>query len=667
MSSLARLHQITSDQHLSFHEKVHRLMRFGLDEFALDIAIVSRIDGKDYIVEHVITPDDSLAVGTHFNLGETYCTHTLHAKSALAFEHAGNSDIATHPCYINFQLESYIGAPIEVAGRVYGTINFSSPNIHHQAFTREQLDYVTLLGQWIGIEISRYRDFHSLHLQHQSLKAMSELAKIGAWEVDLQRDKLYWSKQTKVIHGVADDFQPSLSDALSFYDSLEREKIEGFINRAIAEHQPWSCEVALTARDGQQKWVAIKGKPECEQGQCVRINGAIQDITDIVNTRQALAQQREQAEHLLNTRSAFLAKISHELRTPINGINGMLLALQGEEDLDVISQRVELALSGSETLVRLVNDVLDYSKIDAGQMQLDEQDLNVSLMLNDVISIYQPLCAQKGIVLKHYFEVDNNVWVKADGTRIKQILVNLLSNALKFTAKGCITLNVVLRKAERCYELQARVIDTGVGMDKQVLDALFTPFTQGGSHIAREYGGTGLGLSIVYELCKLMGGRVGVSSKVGQGSVFTFSVNLAPGQPIKAQLKNVPNTQGINKNLRILVVDDNHMNRVVMKALLEKLGLEAEYAEHGQQAVEVLRDSRGNFDIVFMDCVMPILDGFGATEKIRSLKSIRQPHIIALTANTSELDKKRCLEAGMNSFIAKPVGFSQLSEVLRGR
>ncbi|MCG7545732.1 ATP-binding protein [Pseudoalteromonas sp. MM17-2] len=667
MSTLARLHQITSDQQLSFFEKVHRLMRFGLDEFALDIAIVSRIDGKDYIVEHVITPDDSLAVGTHFNLGETYCTHTLHAKSALAFEYAGNSDIATHPCYINFQLESYIGAPIEVAGRVYGTINFSSPNIHPQAFTREQLDYVTLLGQWIGIEIARYQDIQALRLQHQSLKAMSELALIGAWEVDLVRDSLYWSKQTKAIHGVADDFQPTLSEALSFYVPTERDKIEQHINHAIAEHQPWSCEVALTARDGQQKWVAIKGKPECEQGQCVRINGAIQDITDIVNTRQALAQQREQAEHLLSTRSAFLAKISHELRTPINGINGMLLAMQGEEDLQVISQRVELALSGADTLVRLVNDVLDYSKIDAGQMHLEHQDLNVGLLLNDVISVYQPLCAQKGITLNHQFDVSNEAWVKADGMRIKQILTNLLSNALKFTHQGSITLSAQLAESKTGYTLQAQVVDTGVGMNEQVQKALFTPFTQGGSHIAREFGGTGLGLSIVYELCRLMDGHVEVESEPDQGSQFAFTVNLAKGEPIATQLRSLPDTQGINPDLRILVVDDNQMNRVVMKALLGKLGLDADFAEHGEQAVELVGNTRDGYDVVFMDCVMPVLDGFGATAQIRGNADIKQPHIIALTANISELDKKRCLEAGMDSFIGKPVGFTQITDALHGR
>ncbi|MEO2279589.1 GAF domain-containing hybrid sensor histidine kinase/response regulator [Pseudoalteromonas pernae] len=664
MTTLARLHHITSDQNLDFESKLAQLLQFGLDEFALDIGIVSRVVGDVYTVEHVITPDDSVSRGTQFALGETYCSHTLVADSALAFEHAGQSYVATHPCYQNFKLESYIGAPIVVSGAVYGTVNFSSAGARAQAFTTDELDYVTLLAQWIGIEIARYFDNKELRLQHQSLNAMSEMAKIGAWEVDLTKNTLYWSQQTKALHEVEQSYVPSLTAALSFYPEDERTRIESYIQAAVEDGNPWYCESQLIAGNNQQKWVAIMGKPEFKNGQCTSISGAIQDISHVVQARNELAKQRQHAEALLKARSEFLAKISHELRTPINGINGMLLAMRGESDLELISQRIDLALSGADTLVRLVNDVLDYSKIDAGQMQLEAQDLNVSILLNDVLSMYTPLCADKGVRLEYDFAINPEVWIRADGTRIKQILINLLSNALKFTAQGSITLKAQLQSEVDGYKLSCQVQDSGIGMSEEVKNTLFKPFTQGGTNIAREYGGTGLGLSIVHELCRMMHGEVSASSELGKGSQFSFMIQVAEGKPIQKQLTSLPQVPDLNKDIRVLVVDDNQMNRLVMKALLGKLGLEADFAENGEQAIDKALSDEGKYDVIFMDCVMPVMDGFTATRKIRESGAITQPQIIALTANTSELDKKHCLDAGMDDFIGKPVGFEQLTQAL---
>ncbi|RRS07179.1 response regulator [Pseudoalteromonas sp. J010] len=669
MSILKRLHLITTSQETTFDEKVTALLSLGLDVFQLDIAIVSEINANIYTVKHVITPDNSLSVGTTFDFSDTYCWHTFKAGSALAFSHAGNSKIATHPCYIHFGLESYIGAPIIVDGNRYGTVNFSSPDAKPDSFTQEHLDYVSLLGQWIGVEISRQKTLRQLQHRSEALAAMSRLADIGSWEVDFKKNKVYWSQQTRAIHGVSEEFVPTLDNAIAFYKpGSHQNDIKQAINDAISSRTKWDIESIIIDAHGNEKWVASHGQGEYENGECVRVFGAIQDIDEQVKLRLALDQQRKEAEQLLKTRSDFIAKISHELRTPLNGLVGMLQACHKENDIDAIQSNLTIARNSADMLITLINDVLDFSKLNSNNLTLDNTPFDLTQLVTQVVGLYHPASQEKGLAINVHMNKLANLWLYSDPTRIKQILANLVSNAIKFTKVGCVDIYADVLTENEQFLLQLRVCDTGIGISDENQSLLFQPFSQGDPSISRRFGGTGLGLSIVFELCNLFDGDIQVSSEVDKGSTFTvtFPVDFAK-QHENAHTEPCPlSTPNISlAGCKILLVDDNQINVLVMEKLLQQFGAaQIDMAYDGVKAVEACR--KNHFDIVFMDCIMPNMDGFDATRAIRKLNSNTQsiPHIIALTANTSESDKRACLDAGMDSFLSKPIQIDALKTAL---
>ncbi|MGC0119020.1 ATP-binding protein [Pseudoalteromonas piscicida] len=667
MSILKRLHLITTNQDTTFEEKVTALLTLGLDVFELDIAIVSEIQADIYTVRHVITPDNSLLVGTDFELANTYCWHTLQADSALSFHHAGISEIATHPCYANFGLESYIGAPIIVDGKRYGTVNFSASSAKAQAFSQEHLDYVSLLGQWIGVEISRQKALKKIQHRSQALAAMSRLADIGSWEVDFKKNKVYWSQQTRLIHGVDDNFTPTLDNAISFYKpGVHQGNIKQAIDDAITSKTKWDIESIIIDANGNEKWVASHGQGEYKNGECVRVFGAIQDIDEQVKMRIALDQKREEAEQLLKTRSEFIAKISHELRTPLNGLVGMLQACRKETDIKEIKSNLSVAVNSADMLITLINDVLDFSKLNSNNLKLDNTPFDLHQLVEQVVGLYSPACREKGLSINFHIHKQGTNWLYSDPTRVKQIIANLVSNAIKFTPTGSIDIYADVLGSETSPVLQLSVSDTGIGIAKTNQVHLFQPFSQGDASVSRHFGGTGLGLSIVFELCNLLQGEVQVESELGKGSTFvvTFPIEFADEADDVQEQKTEEQHISLSE-CNILLVDDNQINVLVMEKLLNQFGAtHIDKVYNGEQAVKSCQDK--TFDIVFMDCVMPIMDGFEATRSIRRLsKEKRQgPHIIALTANTSESDKEACYEAGMNNFLSKPIQLDALRGAL---
>jgi len=232
-------HNIVSNQQLSFDQKIADLLAFGLDVFQLDLAIISRVKNNSYTVLHAITPDNSLAIGTEFELNGTYCTHTLSANSALAFHNASQSSIANHPCYINFQLEAYIGAPIRIGQEVFGTVNFSSAQ-ECAPFSDEAYDYIELLAQWLGSEFARNQDKINLIKNSDTLLKLESVANIGTWEVDLVNNTLFWSEQTRRIHQAEEGYTPNIETAIEFYKAgKSRDSINKAVENAVSKGEKW--------------------------------------------------------------------------------------------------------------------------------------------------------------------------------------------------------------------------------------------------------------------------------------------------------------------------------------------------------------------------------------------------------------------------------------------
>jgi len=651
---LRQFHDIVSNQQTNFDDKVAQLLHFGLAIFNLDFAIVSRVEEQVYTVIHVVSPNDAIPVGAQFDVAGTYCSHTLAADKALSFNHASQSYIAEHPCYKNFQLESYIGAPIHIGKSVFGTVNFSAAQ-STAPFTEEAHDYVELFAQWLGNEFARNLSSEKLIKKNSMLAQVEEVAKIGSWELDLITNHLYWSKQTKVIHEVPEDFKPDLENAIQFYKQGEsRQAIEKVVKEAIEQGKDWNIEIELITAKGNPIWVSTVGKAEFKEGACVRIIGTFQDITKSVLLREELKKQKADAERTLEDRSILLAKISHELRTPLNGITGMLTTLLYEKSEQKREEKLKIALRSADILLNIINEVLDFSKINHGELKLEPSHFLLKTIFVDIVSLYSPLYQQSNLSFDATIDISDECWTFSDNTRITQIVSNLLSNALKFTEQGEVTLTASAKELNDKVLLSFKVTDSGIGMTENFMKSLFSPFTQEISK-DRKKGGTGLGLAIVKELIDYMGGTVKVNSEHRKGSCFEIKLPLEKGQPQSHQQQDVSNIDFTTLPLAILVVDDNQINRLVLKAHLEKLGLTADFACDGVDAINKCKQN--NYNLIFMDCVMPELDGLEATRYLRAngICPENKTFIIALTANTSADDKAACKKAGMDLFVSKPV------------
>ena len=653
MNFLRQFHDIVSDQSLSFDNKTQKLLTFGLNVFNLDLAIISKVEDQCYTVLYAVTPNNDLAIGTQFDLEGTYCTHTLKAGSALAFHNVSQSEIADHPCFANFQLESYIGAPIKIGNEVFGTVNFSSAD-SSPVFTDQAYDYIELFAQWLGAEFARNQTKDRLIKNSNSLVKLESVANIGTWEVDIAHNKIYWSKQTKLIHEVDENYQPIMETAINFYkEGSSRENITKAVELAVSKGEKWNLDLEIVTAKNNNIWVSTFGEAEFEGDTCVRLFGTFQDVTESMTLREELKSKKAEAERLLFDRSMLFAKISHELRTPLNGITGMLTTLIDEHDEEKRTEKIKVALRSSDILLNIINEVLDFSKINHGELKLEPNNVLLKTVFTDLVSLYTPLFTEKRVALEVKNEINDDCWAFFDNTRLSQITSNLLSNALKFTEKGSVKLDTFLTNIDDALSLTITVTDSGRGMTPEFLKSLFSPFTQE-VDAKNTKGGTGLGLAIVKELVQYMGGKIEVSSEINKGSTFSVYIPITRGEEQALENKPLANIDLNTSELSVLVVDDNDINRLVLNASLNKLNIHPDFAVDGQDAV--LKCKQKPYDLIFMDCIMPILDGFEATKQLREQKicPTNKTYIVALTANTSSQDKLACKQAGMDMFISKP-------------
>jgi CheY-like chemotaxis protein len=352
-------------------------------------------------------------------------------------------------------------------------------------------------------------------------------------------------------------------------------------------------------------------------------------------------------------KSDFLATMSHEIRTPMNGVIGVIDLLKHTPLTGEQSSLMETLKMCGTGLITIVNDILDYSKLEAGKLQLDDVNFSVKTCVKDVIYLYRKAASDKNLELIYEVQDYKNFYLIGDDTRIRQILFNLVSNAIKFTAVGKVILNVEMVKEDGGNtKVTFSVTDEGIGIAPEDHHKVFQSFTQVDSSTSRHYGGTGLGLAISFNLAKMMNGRLWFESDFGLGTTFYLELSLKQGSLEKETLDLEIEGQ-VDSNLRVLIVEDNVVNQKIAKAQLQKIGLAADIANHGQEALDILVDA--DYDVIFMDIQMPILDGIEATKKIILKYGSNRPYIVAMTANVLAEDRQRCFDAGMDDFIGKPI------------
>lgn len=656
----------------------------------------------------------------------------------------------------------------------------------------------------------------------------AELARVGGWELDIENMRPHWSDEALRIHRRDWEKSLTLDDFIDSYPRAARKAIRAVLEGAIEYGEPWDIDLPYTSTAGTQMWIRCMGKALSRDGKVERLVGAFQDISEpkaaeqqlnryATDAEDARARVEEQAQQLLEQavdlegarsvalesvrlKSEFLANMSHEIRTPMNGIVGMTELLEASE-LDAEQREFLRTIRFSaDSLLMIINDILDFSKIEAGKLEFESVVFNLEECVEEAVSLFAEPAGSKHTRLATIIDPATPTQVLGDPGRLRQILLNMLSNAVKFTVGGDVELRVaVLEMEKNSVRIRFNIRDSGIGIPRDTLASLFNPFTQADGSTTRKYGGTGLGLAICKQLAEGMGGRVGVESTPGVGSTFWFTTLLgfdeaqeasaprrdlgglrvlglelheaarlslesdltkwsaavellgdashfvdalrlrcadndvillaasaipaveaalktrglvwsdvlhqpvilmgALGEAIPAEVAGFavadrvrtpvkrgrlygalqlaksngevsdhvapsPAAQSEDslEGLRVLVAEDNPVNQRVALKMLSKLGCEGVVVENGAMALDAAQS--GAFDLVLMDCQMPEMDGFEATRKIRELDRKARLPIVALTANAMQGDKNRCLEAGMDDYLTKPINLASLSDAL---
>ena len=441
-------------------------------------------------------------------------------------------------------------------------------------------------------------------------------------------------------------------------------QFRGNIVRALAGERVTGT-FAYASRSGKTYDIAFTFIPRIDSaGSVIGFYALLEDITEQKNNERALQAATHAAEAANHAKSHFLANMSHEIRTPMNGVIGMTEMLLGGELSGKQREYARTIRKSGESLLHIINDILDFSKIEAGKLDLENIDFSLHDLLHEVAAMPAEQATHKGIRLDSRIADDVPDALHGDPTRLRQILTNLLGNAVKFTQRGGVTLNV--QCVDEGSRLLFEVIDTGIGIPANTRDRLFQPFTQADESITRRFGGTGLGLAISRQLVELMHGKIDVVSEPGCGTTFWFEIPIhGARQLLLPQSHKLTSGNAHDLQCHVLLAEDNAVNQAVANAMLSSIGCTAEVATNGLQAVEAL--AAREFDIVLMDCNMPELDGWEATRRLRAHEATcgaRRTPIIALTANALPGDRECCLAAGMDDFLSKPFTRDALSNVL---
>ncbi len=572
-----------------------------------------------------------------------------------------------------------------------------------------ELEYRLMCADWHYIWV--------YSLVHLNRDGREKVQKVQGYITSIQAQKLAEQQATTLIENapdamvVTDDsgrIQSVNKMAESMFGYLKDELIGQSMSRLIpsyADALEWQSEPQITpyrecvgeTRSGRELALGVSLSRLQTSGGVV-IATVIRDVSVQKAAEEQMMLAKDRAEALALARSRFLAMISHEIRTPMNGVLGMADLLIDTPLNETQQTYLDAIRESGRSLISILNDVLDFSKLEQGGIQIYEEPFNLHESVNNSVRLLTPLAKLGEVALQQSLDADCPVWVKGDALRLRQILLNLVGNAIKFSPKGQVLLNVsILKEDEVSYYLQFSVQDNGIGIAKEHHKGLFEPFIQVDNSTSRHFGGTGLGLAITKQLVDLMDGTIRVVSELGQGSTFIvelpfhkaddvevsnadsvdslpeaivaqYDTRIASSEPLLQRKRRKSQEEGDKPLKRVLLVEDDPTNQQIAEAFIHKLGLEVDVVNNGLEALEFWRLHHDKFGLILMDCQMPIMDGYEASQLIRheevQLNTKDQAVIIAFTANAYEEERNRCLNAGMDDLLVKPLFVEEFREKL---
>ncbi len=535
---------------------------------------------------------------------------------------------------------------------------------------------VTLVGVNIDIT-SRKLIQEKLHIEQQRLREAQEIGRIGNWDFDPATGNIWWSRETYLMFGSDPEGPaPSFEEHRKQIHPDDLPMWEQVVKEAFRDGKPYAMDFRTVLPNGEVR--CIRGRGRCSfdaDGKVIRQSGTTEDITAQKQLENELRSARDEAQQSALAKSQFLANMSHEIRTPMNAIIGMSELLRDSLTDPGQVTTINTVLSSADALLHILNDILDISKAESGALKLEKRVFLLPRSVQTAVELFVVAALEKGVELTYNIDPTVPQYVVADEHRLRQILWNLIGNAVKFTPSGgrinvsvCTVAEDTINPANQFVLFS--VADSGLGIPPDAMTRIFDPFEQEDVSTARKHGGTGLGLSITKKLVQLFGGELHVHSAVGEGSRFEAILPMTLAgvleRPRAAMPSQHDSSEKKGQGLTFLVAEDNKVNATLIERVLRKFGCDVILFSNGQSAVEAYTKNPLRFDAVILDCQMPVMDGFEAAKYIRSAESEggRRVPIVAMTALAMAEDKERCLSAGMDEYLSKPFKRDKLEEIL---
>ncbi len=641
------------------------LTTLAADIFDAPIALISLVDGDNHtFISSLGAPVKT--VPAHIS----FCDHTLKSGDVMIIPNAlkdvrfVNNPFVTGDTHVRF----YAGAPLRYEGQLIGSLcvldikprnNFDATAIGR---LRKMADSVSSVLALCRTDALKKTAIRKLQETQRKLELMEEVAGIGYWHLHAETHACFWSRGTYAIHGEDPArFQPAIDTAIDFFHPDDRDGVRACVGQALLSGRDFTFEARLRRADGEERIVYAKGgAQQAEDGSTEFIFGILQDITEQAHLEDTLRAAKENAEAHQLAKSDFLSNMSHEIRTPLTTILGYATLLNNVPGLpEEARHSIARIDKAGEALQSLITDILDFSKLEAGQVELDLQATDLKNLVTDIIYQFDAIAESRGIALGFDYDAASPAWLMLDDMRLRQVLYNLVGNACKFTESGFVR----VQAAYEAGRLRVEIRDSGPGLTLEQQGRLFTRFNQIDNSINRRFGGSGLGLSICSQIVKLMGGEIGVVSQPGHGSTFWFDI------PVEATTAPVVDASAedlqpvSHDGCKVLVVDDHPVNRELIRLLLASSGLDFYEACDGRAALEVC--DMIQFDLIFMDIQMPVMDGLIATRHLRDSNGLnRATPIVALSAaaQTKLIDDTN--GRGFTDVLTKPINMAQFFATL---